>query len=133
MLPNGRPLIYEAKATGRPIAKSCNRYLRKTRHKGRQLSWRWCWATLTECACLGASAYAFLKLARPIIERQCDRRLLVSRCAWEGAEWRTEEIRVFEEQELAPVEQDPFDFSKLAGWLEQIDRECPEESLVLVP
>lgn len=125
--PNGRPVIYEAKATARPIAKSAGRYLRKTRHKGRQLGWEWCWSTLTECACLGASAYVFLALVRPMIEGRCDRRLLVSRCQWDGADWDSCEIRVFNEDELMPADREPFDFVKQRAWLKEIDRACPEE------
>jgi len=129
--PDGIPVIVEAKATRHPIATTPRRYLRRTRSKGRQLSWTWCWATLTEYACLGASAHLFLALARPMIEGRCARALTVSRCAWRDGHWQTLERRHFDASEITDIDRPPKDFERHRRWMAEIDARCPSEAFPL--
>lgn len=118
--PDGTVIFIEVKATRRPIARSAKRYLRRTRHKGRQLSWIWCWASLAECGEKGASAYLFLDHAADLIRKRVARLLIVCRCAGPPPDPHPVETRFFAEPDLQDLGDDG-DFSDLVRWLREID------------
>jgi hypothetical protein len=72
-----RLLICEAKGSLSRCA-APGRYLRMTRRKGRQLSWRWCWESLVEFSRHGATALLFLECFRDVLLGRCERVLSVS-------------------------------------------------------
>ena len=97
----GRYMICEAKGTSTEF-RAAGTYLKVTKTRGRQLSWRWIWGCLVECACDPATAAAFLALYEPVITRRAVTRLLsVSQLTPIGTGFRIEETKVWQERELA--------------------------------
>ena len=76
---DGSYTVYEIKATTRNL-RSPRSYLRKTKHKGRQLSWQWCWASLVEMAEFPLTAPVFLELYVKMIEQKIKRKLAIVEC-----------------------------------------------------
>ena len=65
-LDRDRVLLCEAKGTMKVFDRP-GRYLRETRRKGRQLSWRWCWQSLTEFALRGRPRGFFSRHSAPFL------------------------------------------------------------------
>ncbi len=97
----GSYVICEAKGTQGPIAASPLPYLRQTRHKGRQLSWPWCWKSLIDMAEHPATALAFLCLLEPLLHHRCERLLAVTRVERQGNSFRQLTRRLHREPDLS--------------------------------
>lgn len=74
----GSFIVIEAKGTTLPF-QSTVAYLKDTKRKGRQLSWRWCWHSLCQFALSGPTARLFLDLWRPCLQGRLHRMVLVTR------------------------------------------------------
>jgi hypothetical protein len=96
---DNRYLICEAKGTINRIG-SPGIYLKETRHKGRQLSWHWCWISLCEFALHGPTARIFLLLFRDVLRGRVERCLAVTRLLQRGPNWLVDESRILRESEL---------------------------------
>lgn len=115
--------ICEAKGTTRPIASPLT-YLKKTRRKGRQLSWEWCWRTLVDFALAGYTAPVFLNLYKRVLRNEGIARMLaVSKLNDEDEYFTLVETKVWYEQELAdhaPLAES-YALEKQLKWLEEIE------------
>lgn len=78
---NGQYVICEAKGTERSLASSPLYYLHQTQHKGRQLTWEWCWKSPVDMADHPTTAQAFLEMLEPMLNGNIERLLVVSRVA----------------------------------------------------
>lgn len=69
-------IFYEIKGTTKKL---CNPkyYLKKTKNKGKQLSWLWCWKSICEMAYLPMTALVFLELFKFVIDKKVKRKLIV--------------------------------------------------------
>jgi hypothetical protein len=117
-----RYLLCEAKGTTRKI-KSPGSYLKRTKTKGRQLSWMWCWASIIDLAEHGPTADAFLTLLHPLIlDNTVDRLLAVTRLHREPEGFTIQETRVWDEAALHryPWIRQPYDWTKHRQWLEEL-------------
>lgn len=120
----GRFLICEAKGTINPI-RSPGIYLKKTRHKGRQLSWHWCWVSLCEFALHGPTARIFLLLFRDILRGRAERCLAVTRLLRRGRNWLVDETKILREDDLLDsgwLAEKPS-WSRELQWLSELDSE----------
>jgi|GEM_PF-5238100 len=120
----GRFLICEAKGTINPI-RSPGIYLKKTRHKGRQLSWHWCWVSLCEFALHGPTARIFLLLFRDILRGRAERCLAVTRLLRRGRNWLVDETKILREDDLLDsgwLAKKPS-WSRELQWLSEFDSE----------
>lgn len=97
----GGYVICEAKGTQSPIAATPLPYLRGTRHKGRQLSWLWCWRSLIDMADYPTTAAAFLCLLEPMLHGRVERLMAVTQVERHGTGFRTLARRIYREAELA--------------------------------
>lgn len=121
----GRYILCEAKGTGRPIADSPLSYLRRTRTKGRQLSWMWCWRSLADCALTATTAPLFLGLLSPFLGGQVERLLVVTRLGRDGEGWTVGDARAWTEAHLAtfPELAAPYDLDRHRRWLADLAAE----------
>ena len=115
-------LLCEAKGTTKAFDRP-GRYLRETRRKGRQLSWRWCWQSLTEFALRGPTARIFLTIFRAVLTGRASRVLVVSRMRRRGRALVLGECRIFPEEELRKLSglTASADFLKWQSWLTALD------------
>ena len=74
----GEILIIECKGTTRPISGGPRSYLGKTKRSGRQLSRRWCWSSLLDCAAYAPTAPIFLRTYGHFLMEHFTRLLIVS-------------------------------------------------------
>ena len=117
-----RYLICEAKGTINGIG-SPGIYLKETRHKGRQLSWGWCWISLCEFGLHGPTARIFLLLFRDVLLGRVERCLAVTRLLPRGRKFLVNESRILRESELRKwnwLAEKP-DWSRELQWLEELD------------
>ena len=115
-------LLCEAKGTMKAFDRP-GRYLRETRRKGRQLSWRWCWQSLTEFALRGPTARIFLTTFRAVLTGQTSRVLVVSQVRRRGRALVLGESKIFPEDALSDVAglAANADFLKWQHWLNALD------------
>jgi len=116
-------IICEAKGTS-AIAKSASYYLRKTKTKGRQLSWEWIWSSLIDAAEDGRSAAAFLTLYSSIIRQQNIGRLLsISALSDSQDGYTIKTTSVVNESDLCQLNNmnGNLPYAKLRNWLDEID------------
>lgn len=117
-------LLCEAKGTMQEIS-GPGRYLRETRRKGRQLSWRWCWQSLTEFAMRGPTARLFLMSFRAVLTGKAKRLLIVSRVNRSGGVLLLDQTttQAFDESNLASLAglDVSSDFEKWRKWLAILD------------
>ena len=108
----------------RPLANSPLHYLRRTRAKGRQLSWQWCWQSLVDHALVATTAPAFLALIEPFLDGAVERLLAVTVLTREEAGWRIANTHVWREPELATVPElaAPYELKRQRRWLDAIRR-----------
>jgi hypothetical protein len=119
-----RFLICEAKGTINPI-RSPGIYLKETRHKGRQLSWYWCWMSLCEFALHGPTARIFLLLFRDVLRGKAERCLAITRLLQRGRNWLVDETRIVREEDLQAsgwLAEKPS-WSRESQWLSELDSE----------
>ena len=115
-------LLCEAKGTMKAFDRP-GRYLRETRRKGRQLSWRWCWQSLAEFALRGPTARIFLTTFRAVLTGRASRVLVVSRVRRRGRALVLGESKVFPEEALSNLAglAASADFLKWQRWLTALD------------
>jgi hypothetical protein len=102
-------IIYEVKGTTKKL-RSPKFYLRKTKFKGKQLSWLWCWKSLCELAYFPLTANVFLKLYKKIINKKVKRKLIVVECEkLKNNYFRGKKINIFNAEEIL---NDDYDFHK---------------------
>ena len=119
---DGRYLICEAKGTINRIGPP-GIYLKETRHKGRQLSWHWCWISLCQFAMHGPTARIFLLLFRDVLRGRAERCLAVTHLLRRGRNWLVDETRILRESELLDSDwlaQKP-NWSRELQWLEALE------------
>lgn len=118
----GRFVLCEAKGTAHPIAGGPLSYLRRTRGKGRQLSWEWCWATLVDFACVGSTAPAFLNLLAPFLAGEVDRLLVVTELRPENGGWRIVGSKAWREDDFSSIPElaEAYDLGRQRDWLGEI-------------
>ena len=76
---NSKYIFYEIKGTTKKL-RTPKYYLKKTKNKGRQLSWFWCWKSVCEMAYLPMTALVFLDLFKYVINKKIERKLIVVEC-----------------------------------------------------
>ncbi len=117
-------VLCEAKGTMQDFSHP-GRYLRETRRKGRQLSWRWCWQSLAEFAMRGPTARLFLTTFRAVLTGRAKRMLIVSRVRRRSRTLVLGEAKTktFGEDELAHLAglEVCSDFKKWRKWLAILD------------
>ena len=117
-------VLCEAKGTTASKIRHPGRYLAKTRHKGRQFSWRWCWQSLVDFAEVATTAGLFLELVEPFLEGRVERLLCVSRLQQVGKEQFVllDERQCWEEPQLneIPWLAASHDLDKQRGWWVEI-------------
>jgi len=98
---NGMYTIYEIKGTAREL-KTPKSYLKRTKHKGRQLSWEWCWMSLVDMAEFPLTASVFLvELYEPVIHQRVKRKLVIVECSkCQDRSYIGENIHIFDYEEL---------------------------------
>lgn len=118
----GRYILCEAKGTERPIADSPLRYLRRTRTKGRQLSWMWCWRSLADCAFTATTAPLFLRLLAPFLNGQVGRLLVVTHLGRGMGGWTIDDARAWREADLSAIPElaAPYDLDRHRRWLAEL-------------
>jgi len=123
-LETGRYLLCEAKGTTNAISYPSS-YLKKTKNKGRQLSWLWVWRSLVDFVDSPTASSVFLELYRQMImEQGIERILCVTRVDEVAGGFRPCETRVWREQELSGLVwlQAAKDWQKLRGWVVEMDK-----------
>lgn len=120
----GRLYLCEAKGTSAERARGPAYYLRETRHKGRQLSHRWCWSSMVDCAFQGATAGAFLDLLELLLAGDYERLLCVTRLSPGPVAYGLGESRVWSEQDMERYGwfRAKYDLSRQRRWYEEILR-----------
>jgi len=117
-------LICEAKGTRRAI-KNLLFYLKKTKQKGRQLSWEWCWASLIDFAEFPPTANVFLELYDKFISNKNVSRLLsVTKGFKYHVGYIIRETKLFFENELHKYDwlTQTINTVELHKWIGEIDR-----------
>lgn len=118
---DGSYTVYEIKATTRDL-RSPRSYLRKTKHKGRQLSWQWCWASLVDMAEFPLTAPIFLELYVKMIERKIKRKLAIVECKKEhDGSFTGTKLHIFDFESLGIT--DDSDLSKQRKMLAELRQE----------
>lgn len=116
--------IVEVKGTTRGIKNSPAAYLRKTRTKGYQLSWEWCWCSTTELACLCTTAKAFFLLLKPLLYGNIQRELIaVDFEITDDPVWPIRHFKTWTEGDFAEIPKlaAPYDLEKQRRWFEEIE------------
>lgn len=115
-------IICESKGTVSSI-KSKREYLAKTKDKGRQLSWKWCWSSICEMALYGPSAKTFLDLYKPYLTNNVERLLSVTSLKKHSQGYVIEKTTVFDETSLQQVDFLAVEkqIEKQYQWLKQIE------------
>lgn len=120
----GTYLICEAKGTTGKF-KTPPSYLKKTVKKGRQLSWEWCWRTLTDFAEDSLTAPVFTALYRPLILQQnIERLLFVAQLERSKGDFVISDTKFWDEEHLQQYDflSKRKDLSKHRRWLTAIDK-----------
>ena len=117
-------IICEAKGSSLSKIKSFPGYLKKTKKKGRQLSYEWCWASLTDYAFQASTAGIFLKLLEPTIIKKIKRLLCVSLLKETTSGYAIRDIKVWKEEEMNKKAwfKKPYDLSKQLDWYQEIQK-----------
>ncbi len=76
---NNNYTIHEIKGTTCTL-KSARSYLKKTKNKGRQLTLKWCWFSLTDFAEFPTTSNIFLELYEDFINQNIKRKLSIVEC-----------------------------------------------------
>jgi len=120
----GKILICEAKGTSLAKIKSFSSYLKKTKHKGRQLSNEWCWTSLVDFAFQGPTAGIFLQLLSPMINYEADRLLTVSQLNTEKNGFTVIHTKTWSEAEMQSRSwfAKPYVLTKQHQWLDEITK-----------
>lgn len=116
--------LCEAKGSTRQFQTPIS-YLKKTRKKGRQLSWEWIWLSLEEFALSGYAAPIFLSLYKRMIKQERVKRLLaVTQLKPQNNCFLMNETRVWHEEDLVvyPFMSKEYGVSELQGWLQEMER-----------
>ena len=118
-----RIVIVEAKGTGQRVITAPLYYLRRTRTKGRQLSWDWVWRLLTDMAYDASTADGFFRVLRPLLDGRVERALVIARWAGDPLDADPAELRAFDEVRLSSVPGlDDFEvLDSKRQWLRDID------------
>lgn len=117
-----RNIICEAKGT---VLKNSNAssHLKKTKTKGRQLSWNWIWASIVDFAEDVRNANVFIKIYEQVIQnRDIERRLYITRLAKLKNKYRILSTECYLEKDLEHLNEfNEFSAKeKLCLWLNQI-------------
>ena len=121
---SGNLVILEGKGSTRPIRTPAS-YLKRTKTKGRQLSWDWCWSSAIDLAEHPATAVAFLGLYQGLILGKAERMLAVTKARRVTGGFLAEEVEVWDEARLAqyPWLAEPRDWTRQQEWLADLDGE----------
>ncbi len=110
--------IYEIKGTTKKITKP-QRYLRKTKRRGRQLSLQWCWYSLTDHVSNPASANLFLTLLDDFLNMRVRRKVGLIKCVKEDdGSFRGEDVEIHDFEDLNIKES--YDLSRPRVMYEEI-------------
>ena len=113
-------IIYEIKGTTKPI-KSPKFYLKKTKNKGRQLSWEWCWKLLCEMAYNPMTSRVFLELYEEMIYKKIKRKLMIVECEkLSDGSYMGKKVNLFNADELLI---DDYNFEKERKFIENLKSE----------
>ena len=91
--------IYEIKGTTRNL-RSPKSYLKKTRNRGRQLTWEWCWASLVDMAEFPLASSVFLELYEHMINQKIKRKLVIVECRKEKEYYLGHTMHIYSFDEL---------------------------------
>ncbi|MBF0378485.1 MAG: hypothetical protein HQK72_13540 [Desulfamplus sp.] len=118
----GEYVICEAKGSSLPKIKSFSSYLKKTKNKGRQLSYEWCWASLIDYAFQASTSGIFIKLVEPIIMKKIKRLLCVSLLNKTIYGYTVRETKVWREAEMNEKAwfKESYDLAKQLDWYKEI-------------
>jgi len=112
---NNKYIFYEIKGTTKKL-KSPKYYLKKTKNKGRQLSWFWCWKSICEMAYLPMTALIFLELFKYVINKKIKRKLIVVESEkLENGSFIGRKVNVFDESHI--FLNDDYSFEKEKNFL----------------
>lgn len=122
----GHYIICESKGTSLSRIKTPAYYLKKTKHKGRQLSWEWCWASLVDFAETGTTAYIFLELVKPFLSGAVERLLSATLLKRTSNGFKIKETKIWQEPDFQAPWLTDFQFKKQKDWLNQIGRDLED-------
>jgi hypothetical protein len=114
--------LIEVKGTSLPF-RSAGGYLKRTIHKGRQLSWKWIWASAMELAEMPSTAAVFFPVVRSLLTGCFSRELRIVRFDKAQDYQSAMEMLVIDESRLSLIS-DMDEFSTLRPkmrWLHEID------------
>ena len=115
-------IICEAKGSSSDKIKTFSHYLKNTKSKGQQLSYKWCWASLVDYAFKASTAGIFLKLFEPIIHNKIQRMLCLSLLEECNLGYTIKNKKIWTEDEMSTKSwfRDSYDFSKQQKWYKEI-------------
>lgn len=100
--------------------------LGRTKSKGRQLSWCWCWNSLVDVATLGTAAPLFVLLFQAFLDGRVRRLLSLSLLEERADGWRISQTRIWGEDDLVaavPTLGEPHDLTRHRAWLAELRAE----------
>lgn len=98
----GELIVVELKGTSRPI-RSALSYLKRTKTKGRQMSWEWIFRSLLGVHKAMASSAVFLHFLEPFFAQKIKRWLVITRSVKEQGHWSNKEIKIYDEEVLSGI------------------------------
>lgn len=129
----GHIIFIEIKGTSRKIASPLS-YLKRTKRKGRQLSWEWLYRSLEEAAHSMASSTLYLYCLPHLVHSTVERWLVISRSEVEDGRRVNKEVKVYKEDKLSGIpklnDRTVLDalhasYEAVAPWLGKIDELRP--------
>ena len=95
----GKVIIVELKGNSRPIRSPLS-YLKKTKNKGRQMSWIWIFKSLLSSYNSMAASSVLLHCLGPLFENRIERWVSVSHAKKQQSHWSVDEIKFYKEEDL---------------------------------
>ncbi|MFA0964461.1 hypothetical protein AB9P05_21825 [Roseivirga sp. BDSF3-8] len=129
----GHIIFIEIKGTSRKIASPLS-YLKRTKRKGRQLSWEWLYRSLEEAAHSMASSALYLYCLPHLVHSTVERWLVISRSEVEAGRRVNKEVKVYKEDtpsgipklnDRAVLDRMYASYEPVAPWLEKIEELRP--------
>lgn len=116
-------MIVESKGTTKQLSSPCT-YLKRTKTRGRQLSWDWCWDAVINMAEFPTTASAFLALYEPMILGRVERMFAVTRVERAEDGFMVRETKAWDEEALRryPWLAEQRNWERQRAWLAELER-----------
>lgn len=96
---SGKIIFVELKGTSRPINKPLS-YLKKTKTKGRQLSWEWIFKSLLNVHKAMAASSVFLYCLEAVLTGKAERWLVITKSVKQSDIWINQEVKAYDDQDI---------------------------------